>query len=64
MSKKELRTRLLNDTLAYALQGNKIEVLPPQNVRTKSVCRAKSSNTVIRGGSMPQFKISNTFRVD
>ena len=64
LSKKELRERLLNDTLAYALSGNHIEVIPPKNIKIKTVCRAKSSNTVVKGGDMPRFKISNTFRTE
>jgi hypothetical protein len=61
MTKSELRRQLLVDTASYMASGNQITTLQPQKHKVKSVCRGKSSNTVIKGGDVPTIKISSLY---
>jgi hypothetical protein len=62
MTKKEIRAQLLNDTLAFVLQGNHIQEIPAVKTKIKHIVRGKSSNTTTKfAGSMPQFKISSLY---
>ena len=61
LTKSELRASLLNDQLAFAFAGGRVEVLAPQKVKVKTLCRAKQSMSKPVGGSCPQFRISSTF---
>lgn len=65
MTKKELRAQLLNDTLAFVMQGNAIQEVPAQKVKIKHIVRGKASNTAAKSaGMMPEFKISSLYHTD
>ena len=61
MTKSELRASLLNDQIAFALAGGIVEKLAPQQVKVKSLCRAKESRGRSISGNIPSLRISSTF---
>jgi hypothetical protein len=62
MTKKEIRAQLLNDTLAFVLQGNHIQEIPAAKVKIKHQVRGKSSNTFNQNaGLSPTFRISGLY---
>lgn len=61
LTKTQIRTQLLDDTLAFVLQGGEIQEIPAQKKTIKHTCRAKSSNTYVTGGDAPKFTISGLY---
>ena len=62
MTKAEIRAQLMNDTLAYVLNGGAIQELPAQRKKIKVTCRAKSANTAVgRMGNEPTYNISSIY---
>ena len=61
MTKAELRSQLMTDTLGFVLTGNAIQIVPSKAIRIKSTCRGKESRGKPIGGSIPTFRISSTF---
>ena len=62
MTKKEIRAQLLNDTLAFVLQGNHIQEIPAVKTKIKHIVRGKSSNTFNQNaGLAPTFRISGLY---
>lgn len=61
MTKKELREQLLNDTIAFVMNGGQIEEIPAKKIRTKVIVRGKTSRANTAGGDMPTFRISSLY---
>jgi len=61
MTKSEKSEQLKAATELFLLNGGKIKVIPPTNVKVKVVCRGSMKTANTGGGSLPTFRISSLY---
>ena len=57
MTKKELRSQVLNDTLAFVLAGNSITTVKPKRIKPNRAVRGTETRGKPVGGDMPKITL-------
>ena len=57
MTKKELRSQVLNDTLAFVLAGNLITTVKPKRIKQNRSVRGTETRGKPVGGDMPKLTL-------